>query len=109
MGHFRAMRLLKTDTIELQTFEYGDVPPYALSSHRWGKDEDLEASPKAKERKQGFNKMRQCCSKAKADGFDYAWIDTCCIDTTSSLSEAINSMFNWYYEIPLATSTTSST
>jgi hypothetical protein len=29
---------------------------------------------------------------------DYVWIDTCCIDKTSSaeLSEAINSMFRWY-------------
>jgi hypothetical protein len=31
---------------------------------------------------------------------DYAWIDTCCIDKSSSaeLTEAINSMFNWYKE-----------
>jgi hypothetical protein len=29
---------------------------------------------------------------------NYVWIDTCCIDKTSSaeLSEAINSMFRWY-------------
>jgi ankyrin repeat protein len=98
------MRLLKTDTIELQTFEYGDVPPYAILSHRWGNDEvtyqDLEANTGAKERKDGFNKVRQCCSKAKADGFDYLWIDTTCInkESSSELSEAINSMFNWYHE-----------
>lgn len=31
-------------------------------------------------------------------GFDWAWIDTCCIDKQSSaeLSEAINAMFKWY-------------
>jgi ankyrin repeat protein len=98
------MRLLKTDTIQVQTFEYGDIPPYAILSHRWGKDEltyqDLEASAETRERKEGFKKVKQCCSKAKADGFDYVWIDTCCIDKTSSaeLSEAINSMFNWYYQ-----------
>ncbi|KAF4832418.1 Vegetative incompatibility protein HET-E-1 [Colletotrichum tropicale] len=30
--------------------------------------------------------------------YDYTWIDTCCIDKTSSaeLSEAINPMFTWY-------------
>ncbi|EHK50138.1 uncharacterized protein TrAtP1_007735 [Trichoderma atroviride] len=98
------MRLLKTDTIELETFEYGDVPPYAILSHRWGKDEltyqDLETGAAAKERKEGFTKVRQCCAKAKADGFDYAWIDSCCINKKSSseLSEAINSMFNWYHQ-----------
>lgn len=32
------------------------------------------------------------------DGFQYAWIDTCCIDKDSSaeLSESINSMYKWY-------------
>jgi hypothetical protein len=36
---------------------------------------------------------------SKGEGFDYTWIDTCCIDNTSSaeLSEAINSMFKWYF------------
>lgn len=98
------MRLLKTDTIQVQTFEYGNIPPYAILSHRWSKDEityqDLEASTEAKERKEGFKKVRQCCAKAKADGFDYVWIDTCCINKESSaeLSEAINSMFNWYHQ-----------
>lgn len=98
------MRLLKTDTIELQTFEYGDTPPYAILSHRWGKDEvtyqDLEIGSEAAQRKEGFQKVRQCCAKAKADGFDYAWVDTACIDKSSSseLSEAINSMFNWYHQ-----------
>ena len=34
-------------------------------------------------------------SKGKENGFEWGWIDTCCIDKTSSaeLSEAINSMF----------------
>ncbi|KAK4209716.1 hypothetical protein QBC37DRAFT_449800 [Rhypophila decipiens] len=37
-------------------------------------------------------------SLAKTVGLKYVWIDTCCIDKTSSaeLSEAINSMFSWY-------------
>ena len=35
---------------------------------------------------------------AHSDGLNYAWIDTCCIDKSSSseLSEAINSMWKWY-------------
>lgn len=38
------------------------------------------------------------CRQALNDGYAYAWVDTCCIDKTSSaeLSEAINSMFDWY-------------
>ncbi|KAK3943598.1 hypothetical protein QBC46DRAFT_420065 [Diplogelasinospora grovesii] len=35
---------------------------------------------------------------ARQHGYEYIWIDTCCIDKSSSaeLSEAINSMFKWY-------------
>lgn len=47
---------------------------------------------------QGFEKNRPCCETAPRQGFSHVWIDTCCIDQTSSaeLSEAINSMFGWY-------------
>ena len=43
-------------------------------------------------------KIRKACEIAHRDGYHYIWIDSCCIDKTSSseLSEAINSMFNWY-------------
>ncbi|KAF2399471.1 hypothetical protein EJ06DRAFT_543554 [Trichodelitschia bisporula] len=43
----------------------------------------------------GFAKMRFTCEQAKQDGNKLAWIDTCCIDKSSSaeLSEAINSMY----------------
>lgn len=44
--------------------------------------------------------MKNTCHRALQDGFQYVWIDTCCIDKSSSaeLSEAINSMFRWYQE-----------
>ncbi|KAH9208516.1 hypothetical protein DL95DRAFT_428641 [Leptodontidium sp. 2 PMI_412] len=50
-------------------------------------------------KKAGFRKIEGVCGIAVSDGFEYIWIDTCCIDKTSSaeLSEAINSMFRWYY------------
>ena len=43
-------------------------------------------------------KIRRCCKIAAGDGYDWVWLDSCCIDKTSSteLSEAINSMFDWY-------------
>ena len=46
----------------------------------------------------GFSKITSCRRQAARDGCDYVWIDTCCIDKSSSaeLSEAINSMYTWY-------------
>ncbi|PIL25319.1 hypothetical protein GSI_13208 [Ganoderma sinense ZZ0214-1] len=44
------------------------------------------------------DKVRRACEIARGDGYRYIWIDSCCInkDSSSELSEAINSMFNWY-------------
>ena len=41
---------------------------------------------------------RECCKLAESHGYEWLWIDTCCIDRSSSaeLSEAVNSMFSWY-------------
>ncbi|KAI0334530.1 HET-domain-containing protein [Cubamyces sp. BRFM 1775] len=43
-------------------------------------------------------KIRECCALARKHGYRWVWIDSCCIDKTSSteLSEAINSMYEWY-------------
>ena len=48
----------------------------------------------------GFRKIRDTCQLAHDQGLHHVWIDTCCIDKSSSaeLSEAINSMFRWYSE-----------
>ncbi|KAI0141967.1 heterokaryon incompatibility protein-domain-containing protein [Pestalotiopsis sp. NC0098] len=47
---------------------------------------------------QGMTKILRCAERALSDGYEYIWVDTCCIDKTSSaeLQEAINSMFKWY-------------
>jgi hypothetical protein len=46
----------------------------------------------------GWMKIVGTCALALGHELEYAWIDTCCIDKTSSaeLQEAINSMFRWY-------------
>ncbi|KAF1927223.1 uncharacterized protein M421DRAFT_18033, partial [Didymella exigua CBS 183.55] len=46
----------------------------------------------------GARKIEYLCKQAAKDGYEWAWIDTCCIDETNNadLSEAINSMFRWY-------------
>ena len=43
-------------------------------------------------------KVRDACAVARKNGYRYLWVDSCCIDKTSSseLSESINSMFQWY-------------
>jgi hypothetical protein len=72
-----------------------------ILSHTWGEDEitfqDIQDLEKARKKK-GFRKLEQYCRKAHSDGFKWVWVDTCCIDKTSSaeLSEAINSMYQWY-------------
>ncbi|KAN0094111.1 HET domain containing protein [Hyaloscypha variabilis] len=96
------MRLIHSTNFELHEFIGSQIPQYAILSHTWGEEEisfqELQRNvPEVKEKK-GFDKIRQCCRVAAEDGFEYAWVDTCCIDKTSSaeLSEAINSMFRWY-------------
>ncbi|TBU30318.1 hypothetical protein BD311DRAFT_864091 [Dichomitus squalens] len=44
------------------------------------------------------SKIREACRVAREAGYDYLWIDSCCIDKASSseLTEAINSMYLWY-------------
>ncbi len=43
-------------------------------------------------------KILNACRVAREHGYQYIWIDSCCIDKQSSseLSEAINSMYAWY-------------
>ena len=45
-------------------------------------------------------KIRRSCELAERHGYEWLWVDTCCINKSSSaeLSEAINSMFQYYSE-----------
>jgi Heterokaryon incompatibility protein (HET) len=97
------MRLLEARTLQVKSFnDQSKTPKYAILSHTWGEDEveyhEMISSPEEAKRKPKFDKVRHSAQQAIADGFDYLWVDTCCIDKSSSaeLSEAINSMFLWY-------------
>ncbi|KIW20330.1 hypothetical protein PV08_00905 [Exophiala spinifera] len=111
------MKLLETSTLKLYTFHEPNLPEYAILSHRWFSDEQevtfqelqsltdtlqcqcgKEGRDQRVRRKKGFDKIASFCRLAEEDGFQYAWIDTCCIDKSSSseLSETINSMYKWY-------------
>ncbi|KAL8920471.1 MAG: hypothetical protein Q9208_006220 [Pyrenodesmia sp. 3 TL-2023] len=94
------MWLLDTSTLKLKDFIANEVPQYAILSHTWDAEEvSFQDIDKAESKAlKGYKKIERCCALAWSKGFDYAWIDTCCIDKKSSaeLSEAINSMYNWY-------------
>ncbi|KAI4269769.1 MAG: hypothetical protein LQ337_007090 [Flavoplaca oasis] len=102
------MRLLRTKTLEFEEFLDSQLPTYAILSHRWGEHEvsykemrrfqKQHLGAKNEERYQaaeasglGMAKVKNFCQKASSNGFDWGWIDTCCIDKRSSaeLSEQL--------------------
>ncbi|KAI1765708.1 HET-domain-containing protein [Hypoxylon sp. FL1150] len=96
------MWLLNAKSKALQHFLEDVAPPYAILSHTWGDAEvtfaDVQDTQELYKKKAGWTKIEKCCRRALEDGFEHVWIDTCCIDKSSSaeLQEAINSMFRWY-------------
>src|SRR5690348_5135056 len=96
------MRLLHALTLEFESFEEDAAPNYAILSHTWGDDEvtykDMKKHRKKAKSKAGYEKIERCAALAVRENLKHLWIDTCCIDKSSSaeLSEAINSMFRWY-------------
>ncbi|RYP73656.1 hypothetical protein DL771_003544 [Monosporascus sp. 5C6A] len=95
------MRLINVITRKLESFVGKGVPPYAILSHTWGKDDEelsFRDIQTGNIEKVGKIKLEGCCEQAKQDNLGYAWIDTCCIDKTNAveLGEAVNSMFRWY-------------
>lgn len=95
------MRLLNTTTLKLHYF-VADIPDYVILSHTWGEEEVLfeDIDKPNVSGMAGYAKILKCCQQGRDDGFDWAWVDTCCIDKRSSaeLTEAINSMYKWYWE-----------
>jgi hypothetical protein len=79
-----------------------DIPEYAILSHTWGADgEEVTYEDMIKgtgKDKPGYTKIKFCAEQALRHGLRYSWVDTCCIDKSSSaeLDEAIRSMFRWY-------------
>ena len=106
------MRLINTETWLIKEIIGDDIPEYAILSHTWEKgeislrefqrltDPDFADDPKTTigKAKAGFVKIKGCVELAASRGILYVWIDTCCIDQTSSadLTESINSMYRWY-------------
>ena len=95
------MRLLRTKTLEFGDFLDSQLPTYAILSHRWGEHEvsykemrrfQKEHSGSTNEERYkaaeasglGMAKIKNFCQKALSHGYDWGWIDTCCIDKRSS-------------------------
>ncbi|KAI0699869.1 heterokaryon incompatibility protein-domain-containing protein [Cerioporus squamosus] len=109
------MRLLNTTTGRFEIVIDPRSIRYAILSHVWARPEDgagykpeqtyqevlrriAQAGPDGDALSKLSEKIRKACEIARMHGFGYIWIDTCCIDQTSSaeVSESINSMFEWY-------------
>ncbi|KAL7958046.1 hypothetical protein V8C34DRAFT_284145, partial [Trichoderma compactum] len=109
------IRFINIETLKLVTFSCKKIPKYAILSHTWGPDseeltfDDLQNGITDKPGI-GTIKLKGCCDQVKKDNIKeeedeketeeerkikYVWIDTCCIDKSSSseLQEAINAMF----------------
>ncbi|THU94996.1 HET-domain-containing protein [Dendrothele bispora CBS 962.96] len=109
------MYLLNTRTLTLRSF-YADIPDYAILSHTWRKKEvtfqdirnrdkkksDREVPDRDKSDRQVSRDDRDLEDSDMEDtrkyDWDWIWIDSCCIDKSSSaeLSENINSMYQLY-------------
>jgi hypothetical protein len=104
------MRLINTSSYKLQDFPSShERPAYAILSHTWrGSGEatyhDLQTLNRWSMRSMSsadggtYHKVYNACRVAKADGLRWLWIDSCCIDHSSSaeVQEAINEMWSWY-------------
>ena len=111
------MRLLDTTTGRFKWFPDPRAIRYAILSHVWAKpDRKNPAKYRPEQTYEEIVKLEQdipldqpildklspkiqgACKIAREHDFNYIWIDSGCIDKSSSaeLSEAINSMFEWY-------------
>ncbi|KAF5565505.1 heterokaryon incompatibility protein het-E-1 [Fusarium phyllophilum] len=95
------MRLINTKTLELHEFFNENTPPYAILSHAWGDQEVTFQDWQNRQQvtpKHGYSKILKACNEASNHKLEWLWVDTNCIDKSSSaeLTEAINSMFAYY-------------
>ncbi|KAL4732988.1 hypothetical protein BDV11DRAFT_200964 [Aspergillus similis] len=94
--------------VRVESFETDEIPDYAILSHRWGDREisyeEIQNGAPGLHDKDGYKKITKCCELAASVGFDYVWIDTCCIvkkdgaqpGEDHELSKELASMFNYY-------------
>jgi hypothetical protein len=92
---------LSSGDFKLVSFNDENPPPYAILSHTWTEDQEVtynELVAGTGKDKTGYDKIRFCGGRVAGDSLQYFWVDTYCIDRSTSheLSTAVNSMFCWY-------------
>ncbi|KAF2834007.1 heterokaryon incompatibility, partial [Ophiobolus disseminans] len=96
----RLLQINKHGGLSLTEEFHNEIPPYAILSHTWGREEVTfrDFVDGTAHKKSGYRKIFWCGKQAAHDGLQFLWVDTCCINKSSSaeLTEAINSMFAWY-------------
>ena len=109
------MWLLHTKTLELRFFADSRSVRYAALSHVWEADDHRQPFREIQAiysrclasgedpRDLVTAKVRNFLALAESEGYEWGWLDTACIDKTSSaeLSEAINCMYRWYSDCHL--------
>ncbi|THU83912.1 hypothetical protein K435DRAFT_843869 [Dendrothele bispora CBS 962.96] len=104
-------RLIDTHSLRFTEFEEnGTTLLYAILSHRWVESEevtfqeflDVQGREKMK-KKSGYQKIILACMRARNDGIDFIWIDTCCIDKGNhdEVTRDIKSIWNYEKESSL--------
>ncbi|KAF2256582.1 hypothetical protein BU26DRAFT_513392 [Trematosphaeria pertusa] len=86
------MRLINCVTLQFEEFIGKQIPPYAILSHTWEAHEisfNDYCGVEELRQKLGSEKIFKTCELARNDGYAWVWIDTCCIDKSSSV-------FKWY-------------
>ncbi|KAK4901068.1 hypothetical protein LTR49_027331 [Elasticomyces elasticus] len=102
------MRLLHVDRLDFTEFQDDQRPPYVATSHRWlssGETTFQDVRDRRNTNGRGYQKVKAFAAYVREHlaPIKWLWVDTCCInkDSGAELSEAINSMFDWYQKAEL--------
>ncbi|KAI1075543.1 heterokaryon incompatibility protein-domain-containing protein [Whalleya microplaca] len=100
------MRLLNIKKMVVESLpnrRVSEIPDYAIFSHRWGAEEvtfeEFQSGSQDIQHKKGYRKIQKCCEIASSTGFEYIWIDTCCINKENNnreLTATLAAMFKYY-------------
>ncbi|KAK4451675.1 hypothetical protein QBC34DRAFT_269430, partial [Podospora aff. communis PSN243] len=98
------INLLNLHSRSLHSFpDEAPFPRYAILSHTWADGEqgvsNYEIRTRGLDAIQGQrDKIVGCFKQAKADGYQYVWIDLCCVNQTdeNALKACILAMHRWY-------------
>ncbi|KAF9476753.1 hypothetical protein BDN70DRAFT_914380 [Pholiota conissans] len=102
---FTSIYLSTEDESAIQRRQLNNVKRYAILSHTWSRSRSGEVSyddwhkGRIDLTHSRYKKLVQFCRAALKDhGMNLAWMDTVCIDKSSSseLDESIRSMYKWY-------------